>query len=206
MPRAFCSQCGAEVPVDESGRCYVGHDVDIGTGDTTLQSIADQAALQADDARAEPPDLGSGDEATPSRFDLDDADDAGDEPEATSFDIAELEAAVAELGFSREDLASVPADEDEELVTGTRKQRPVEDTDADADDETAHAADIADPADAADTPSATDVPTGEADEVSPDSDETADDDTPTEVDLSNFTAKGGPGKGKRTRRFPFGRR
>ncbi len=147
MPRAFCSQCGAEVPVDENGRCYVGHSVDIGAADQSLQAIADKAARDADPADTDSwsPEPGT-ETADQRRFDLDggadEAADAGPEaegegesgPPESAFDIAALEAAVAELGFSRDDLASVPADEREELALGNQERRL---PDADAEDGTA---------------------------------------------------------------------
>lgn len=42
MPRAYCSKCGAEVPVDDEGRCHVGHEVDLAasTGDEDLAAAA----------------------------------------------------------------------------------------------------------------------------------------------------------------------
>ncbi|MDX1619495.1 MAG: hypothetical protein R3320_00790 [Nitriliruptorales bacterium] len=42
MPRAYCPECGAEVPVDEDGRCHVGHQVDLAAA-TGNQDLAEAA-------------------------------------------------------------------------------------------------------------------------------------------------------------------
>lgn len=50
MPRAFCPECGAEVPVDEHGTCHVGHTVDLAAA-----TVDDGAVDLAADATAEQP-------------------------------------------------------------------------------------------------------------------------------------------------------
>lgn len=50
MPRAFCSQCGAEVPVDPEGRCHLGHEVDLGSAGSTLEVELDTGeAVEGDE-------------------------------------------------------------------------------------------------------------------------------------------------------------
>lgn len=48
MPRAYCHACGAEVPVDDEGRCHVGHEVDVASSGTS-GGLADAArAVEAE--------------------------------------------------------------------------------------------------------------------------------------------------------------
>lgn len=119
MPRAFCPECAAEVPIDEEGRCFLGHQVPAAASSSSRPDIQDAveepepwvANVTSQDARAPEdeavaePSAAAGkatpeDEAAPST-------DAGTprpsevpSEEEVELDLDTLEQAVAEMGLS----------------------------------------------------------------------------------------------------------
>lgn len=254
MPRAYCVECDAEVPVDDDGRCHVGHEVGAVPATPTDTAVGEADHGAADDADPEEPqpwvahvDLDPDDELPPSErpeartpeassaWQPPTAEPVGpgpqpppepvhtpDLPLGDDVDVADLEAAVAELGLvDREDEADQhlhpgdgPAGTEPgaapttEMPSLSQQQAEAARALADLHGEPAPPA----PSEEAGSQSAGAEPAAEEPATPDDEPEGSEGDAPASeddqdgVDLTNFTARGGKvsGQRKKKRRF-FGR-
>lgn len=136
MPRAFCPECAAEVPVDDEGRCFLGHEVPgapasgsprgdvpdaVDEPEPWVASVTSKGADAPDDDAVDETTAPAGratpvEEATPSTSDEAGTPRVGEVPDPTAeeeeveLDLDTLEQAVAEMGLTAEQ--DVEEDED----------------------------------------------------------------------------------------------
>lgn len=150
MPRAFCPECAAEVPVDEEGRCFLGHQVPTASASGSTSSSRPEvqdaveepepwiADVTSDDAEAPEDEAVDGttapagratpmEEATPSSGPEAGTPRVGEVPDPTAedegveLDLDTLEQAVAEMGLTAEQ-----DDEDDEDAFAVFEEEPSE--------------------------------------------------------------------------------
>lgn len=183
MARAFCPACAAEVPVDEEGRCFLGHEVPgAGGGRATTAGGVEEPEPWVGSVRDDD-DGGGAPSPTPER-------PAADEDEL-GLDLDALERAVAELGLTEEDEQDSRPEPPTaaEPETAAEAQPPATDTpqrDLDAADLELGAEEGREP----------DAEPGPDRGTPPDRDEERDDGEP--IDTANFLARP---KGERRGRF-----